>query len=206
MSLKNKKIVIIIILILLIIILTIFIKNNYKSLKNGNNISNKSADEIKEYILNIESYKAIIKMQIKSNKNENTYIASQTYNKEKNTYIQEVLEPEKISGIKFIYDGNNLKIENTKLSLSKIYEEYKYIESNKLSLISFIEDYKKSNKTKCYEKNGTIYLEIEANNEKKIIYKTLSINKENGKIIKLEIKDMAQDVKIYILYNEIEIN
>ena len=31
-------------------------KNNYKKIKSGNNISNKSIDEIKEYILSIESY------------------------------------------------------------------------------------------------------------------------------------------------------
>ena len=36
--------------------------------------------------------------------------------------------------------------------------------------------------------------------------KILYINKEEGKIEKLEIKDRTQNARIYILYNEIEIN
>ena len=46
-------------------------------------MSNKSADEIKEYILNIESYKAIAEVTIKSNKNENTYKLEQKYNRKR---------------------------------------------------------------------------------------------------------------------------
>ena len=66
---KNKKILILTICIILIGIVTsvFFIKNNYKFSKTGNNISNKSADEIKEYILNMESYEATAKITIKSN-------------------------------------------------------------------------------------------------------------------------------------------
>ena len=47
---KNKKILILIIGIALIILIAIFIKNTYKISKTGNNIINKSADQIKEYI------------------------------------------------------------------------------------------------------------------------------------------------------------
>ena len=36
--------------------------------------------------------------------------------------------------------------------------------------------------------------------------KTLYINKNENKIEKMEIKDTTQNVRIYILYNEIEFN
>ena len=65
---KNKKTVVIILATIFFIIIIFLIKNNYKFLKKGNNISNKSADEIKEYILNIESYQAIDE----SGENKNT--------------------------------------------------------------------------------------------------------------------------------------
>ena len=206
---KNKKILILTsIIIIIIIFLTIFfIKNNYKIQKHGNNIINKSADEIKEYILNMESYKATTQITIKSNKNENNYIVIQKYNKENNIYKQEVLQPETIRGVQFIYDGKTLKIENTKINVNKIYEDYKYIENSNLSLISFIEDFKKSEKNKCNEENGIIILETEVKEANKYtLSKKLYINKKEGKVEKMEIKDMSQNVRIYILYNEIEIN
>lgn len=37
-------------------------------------------------------------------------------------------------------------------------------------------------------------------------YKTLTIDKKTGKPTKLEIKDVTQNILVYILYNEIEIN
>ena len=187
---KNKKILILIIGITLIILIAIFVKNNYKNSKTGNNISNKSADEIKEYILNIESYQAIAKITIKSNKNENTYVVKQKYNKDGNEYKQEILEPE-----------------NTKLNLNKIYENYTYIGSNELSLVSFIDDYKNSTNSNCTEQNGMIILETEKkDNNKYTMGKKLYINKESGRIEKLEINDRTQNTRIYILYNEIAIN
>lgn len=204
---KSKKTIIILIGIALIILIAIFIKNNYKKTKMGNNISNKSADQIKEYILNIESYQALATITIKSNKNENTYKVSQKYNKEGNQYKQEIIEPENIKGIQFTYDGINLKIENTKINLSKIYENYNYIGSNELSLISFIEDYKNNGNGNTTEQNGKIILETEKKNSSKYtMSKKLYINKEQGTIEKLEINDRAQNTRIYIIYNEIEIN
>ncbi len=204
---KNKKTVVIILAIIFFIIIIFLIKNNYKFLKKGNNISNKSADEIKEYILNIESYQAIATITIKSNKNENNYKIKQKYNKKNNSYKQEVLEPSNFSGIQFIYDGETLKIENTKLNLSKIYTNYKYIESNELSLIAFIENYKKDEQAKCIEENGKIILEANIRNENKYVSKKrLYINRDNYKIEKMEIIDITQNTRIYILYNEIEIN
>ena len=204
---KNKKLVFFMSSIAIILLITFFIKINYNSSKKGNNIINKSADEIKEYILNIDSYQANIDIKIKSNRNENIYKVEQKYNKECNVYKQKVIEPQNIAGVEFIYNGENLKVENTELNLSKIYEEYKYIESNELSLISFIEDFKEDKKARCYEERKFVILETQVKNGNKYISsKKLYINTEKGKLEKLEIKDITQDTKIYILYNEIEIN
>ena len=204
---KNKKLFIFSIIIICLILITFLIKNNYNFLKTGNNMSNKSADEIKEYILNIESYKAIAEVTIKSNKNENTYKLEQKYNRKDNVYKQEVLEPENIKGVQFIYDGTNLKVENTKMNLNQIYTNYNYIESNELGLASFIEDYKQSNEAKYIEKNGKVILETDVKKANKYVAnKKLYIDKEEGTIEKLEINDTAQNTRIYILYNKIEIN
>ena len=137
----NKKIIIFCLILILVIIITIIIKSSYKSIKFGKNIINQSADKIKENILNIESYEAKVKITITSNKNTNTYEAIQKYYKENNLYKQEIITPENIAGVIFEFDGNKLQIKNTKLNLSKIYENYHYIGSNELSLASFIEDY-----------------------------------------------------------------
>lgn len=202
-----KKVIGIVSTIIILIIIIFLVKNNYKKIKSGNNISNKSIDEIKEYILNIESYSANVKVEVESNKTKNTYIVEQRYIKEGNLYKQKVLEPENLSGIEFTYDGKDLSIKNSKLALNKIYTDYKFIESNELSLIKFIEDYKNNEKTKVYEENERIIMEVEAMTNN--IYtqnKKLYIDKKNNKIDKLEIKDITQKTTIYILYNKVEIN
>lgn len=204
---KLKKAIIIFIIVLILILGVILIKNNYKTSKNGNNISNKSADEIKNLILNIGSYEANANITIKSNKNQNTYVVKQKYNKEGNLYSQEVLEPSGIAGTLIQYDGKDLTIKNTNLNVKKIYENYSYIESNILSLASFIEDYKQSESKEIKEENGIVTLQVKlSNNNKYTMEKTLYINKNENKIEKMEIKDTTQNVRIYILYNEIEFN
>ncbi len=207
MGLKIKKTIIIFIIVLILILGVILIKNNYKTSKNGNNISNKSADEIENLILNIGSYEANANITIKSNKNQNTYVVKQKYNKEGNLYSQEVLEPSGIAGTLIQYDGKDLTIKNTNLNVKKIYENYSYIESNILSLASFIEDYKQSESKEIKEENGIVILQVKlSNNNKYTMEKTLYINKNENKIEKMEIKDTTQNVRIYILYNEIEFN
>ena len=124
---KFKKTIIIFIIVLILILGVILIKNNYKTSKNGNNISNKSADEIENLILNIGSYEAKANITIKSNKNQNTYVVKQKYNKEGNLYRQEILEPSGIAGTLIQYDGKDLTIKNTNLNVKKIYENYSYI-------------------------------------------------------------------------------
>lgn len=202
--LKKKKFVIILIFIF-IIFLIFFIKNNYKNLKVGNNMSNKSIEEIEEYILNISSYQAKISVTVNSNKNTNKYVISQKYispNKSK----QIILEPSNIEGIEIINDGTNLKINNSKLGLSKIYENYEYVVDNCICLESFIVDYRNNNGN-IYEEEGKIVLETNTSNPNNYIYnKKLYINKNTGNIERLLVEDINEKTLVYILYNEIRIN
>lgn len=179
-----------------------FIKNTSKVLKNGNNMS---SQEIVNYILNISSYKANITVNINSNKNSNKYILNQEYISP-NTNKQEVIEPENIAGVRITRDENGLTVENTRLDLSNIYENYEYIADNCLDLSTFIKDYSNSNKSSCEEKDNQIVMKTESANENNYTKnKILYIDKEKLKPIKLEIKDNNQKTTINILYNEIEI-
>lgn len=206
-----KKIKFILIIVILIMIVTstvfyFFYKNTYKTMKLGNNIT-KSAENIKEYILNISSYQAEISVEVNSNKNVNKYIIKQQY-AEPNIFKQEVIEPTNIKGLKTIYDGINLKIENTQLNLSEIYEKYQYISENALCLYTFIKDYKQNSNSKYIEENDQIIMEtkVENSSNKYICYKKLYIDKKNAKPIKLEIQDINKKMLVYIVYKEIKIN
>ena len=204
---KIKKIVFIIpiSIILLIILFIILSKNNYNILKLGNNINNQSAEKIKEYILNMQSFEAEVNITINSNKNANTYIVKQWYYGE-NNYKQEFINPITINGLTMNFDGTNMKLENTNKNLSEIYENYKNIGSNNLWLSSFIQDFK-ANKNEMYEENGKIVLSVKISTDNAYISrKKLIIDKSTRKPISLEIEDTTQNDKIYILYNSIEIN
>ena len=205
---NNKKIITIIIVILLIASITIIfsIKNINKMAKNSKIGKNSSSQEIVNYILNISSYETQIDVEIKSNKNRNKYKIKQTYINNENN-MQEVLEPSNIQGVKIIKEGNNLKIENTKLSLTKIIENYSDITQNNLDLMSFIECYKENNNSKFKEENNQLIMETTSKNENNYQkYQTLYISKETGKPTKMEIKDTNKNIIIYIIYNEIKIN
>lgn len=127
---KNKKVIIFVsVLTIIAIIVFFFVKNNYKKINIGNNITNKSIEQIEEYILNISSYKARIEVEVISNKNENKYILMQKY-VSPNISRQEVIEPSNIKGIETIYNGTSLTINNSGLGLSSIYENYQYMVDN----------------------------------------------------------------------------
>ena len=129
------------------------------------------------------------------------------YVKDNNICKQEILEPENVKGISFIYDGSSLKIENSNINLNKIYENYQYIGENSITLMSFINDYKESQESNISENENEIILETKLKNGNKYIaYKTLYIDKHTGNPTKLEIQDITQKTTIYILYNEIKIN
>lgn len=192
---KSKPIIMTLIIILGLSILLFFLKNNTsKNFKIGNNTS---SQEIVDYILNINSYEAIVEVDVKSNKNENKYKIKQIYNG-KDDNSQEVLEPENIAGVKLIKDGNNLKLENSNLNLTSILQNYEYISENALDLSSFIEDYKNDNNSKYKENDENILMNTSN--------KTLYINKQNGMPEKMEIRDNNKKIAVYILYTEVIVN
>lgn len=206
---KKKKIVIsvsiIIIAIIAICLFCFFNKNNYKTVEFGNN-SIKSAENIKEYILNISSYEANISLEIVSNKNTNKYKIKQSY-VSPNIFKQEVLEPSNIQGLTTIYDGDKLTINNTKFALNKIYENYQYISNNSLCLSDFIEKYKSSENKKCEENEEYVIMELKVEEANKYTaYEKLYISKRTSKPIKMEIEDINKKMLVYILYDEIKIN
>lgn len=210
----NKKKIFILIAIVLILVLifaiAFFIKNNYKNFKIGNTNINKNIKEIEEYILNISSYSAKISVEVQSNKNKNKYMISQQYiapNIEK----QVVEEPSNIAGLETIYDGKDLKINNTKLNLNTIYENYQYITNNYLWLNSFIEDYKngiETGKNDLKEEKDAVIMETKNLDEgnRYICYKRLYIDKKTCKPVKMLVQDINQKTIAYIQYIEIDIN
>ena len=197
-----KIIGILAIFILSIIIIKISFNNNYKNVKKGNN---KSIQEIEEYILNIKNYKAKIDVTIKNNRNENTYKLTQEVTE--NCEIQKGIDPEEINGLEMTYKDNKLEIKNTKLNLSKIYENYPNLSQNYLFLTDFIKNYNSYNEKDIKQQDeDTILMEVKINYNRYNMTHKLYVNKEDLKPKKLEILDNNNNVKVYILYNEIEIN
>lgn len=200
---KKKFFIILAIVVLAIIIFCIFFLNKSKDQKIGNN---STSQEIVDYILNISTYEATIEVETKSNKNSNKYILKQQYIDD-GTSTQEVLEPSNIQGIKIIKSESNLKLENTNLNLSTILENYDYMADNVLDLSCFIEDYKNNSSSNYEEKDGQIVMKTETNNENKYTKnKTLYVDRKTGNPTKMEVKDINQNITVYILYKEVKIN
>lgn len=203
MNFKKTIFLISIVLILGVLIFLIFFnKQEAKISKIGNN---SSSQEIVDYILNITSYQAKIQVEIQSNKNTNKYVIKQEY-KENESNMQEILEPSNMSGIKIIKNENALTLENTKLQISSIFENYKYIADNVLDLNSFIDKYKNNSDSKYEEKENQIIMSTINDDNKYTKYRTLYIDANTGNPIKMEIKDNNKNTTIYIIYNEISIN
>ncbi len=202
---KNKKIIIIVIIaVILIGVLSyvIFFRNNTaKNLKIGNNTT---SQEIVDFILNMTSYEAKIEVDVQSNKNESKYILKQNYNGEEDN-CQEVLDPSNIAGVKLIRNGNVLKLENTELNLTSIFENYQYVADSCLDLSSFVKDYKQDQKASWEEKNEKIIMQAESQGTSKK-QKKLYIDKKTGKPEKMELQETNKKTVIYILYNEITVN
>lgn len=202
----KRKIIFILSIFLIFILIIFLVQNNYKKINIGNNITNKTTNQVVSTILNIESYSANTSINVKSNKNENNYRIKQEHIKNKK-YIQEVIEPYNIKGTVISYDSEVLKIENTNLGLSNIYENYPYIVENELDLISFIDDYKNDKDAQMIENETSIILKTKNRSGNKYnSNKILTIDKKSQKPTKLEIKDVTQNTLIYILYNEIKFN
>lgn len=202
---KSKKYFIFAIIIIIVILVIIFTKSNYKKSSFGNTNIGNSKEEISESILNINSYNAKVEVTINSNKNENKYVLSQEY-KQPNIAKQVVIEPSNIEGLTITNDGSNLSITNTKLNLTKIYENYNYVTQNHLFLNAFIKNYKESEESKTEEKNDEIIMKTNIkDNNKYLVNKLLYIDKKTGKPIKMKVEDINQNVIVYIVYKEIEL-
>jgi len=209
--LNKKSLIILICIILAITTISVYFinKNNKIFNKNfniGNNITSKSIQEIEQYILNISSYEAKAEVMIESNKNINKYVLKQEYNNS-GKIEQIVLEPSNIEGLTISYNEGNLTINNTKLNLQTVYNNYKYVVDNNLWLNSFIKDYRESNNKSISENSYYIVMTVDisdSNNYGKI--KILYINKTTGNPEKMLIQDKNQKNMVYILYSEIRIN
>ena len=200
--LNKKSLIILICIILAITIISVYFinKNNKIFNKNfniGNNITSKSIQEIEQYILNISSYEAKAEVMIESNKNINKYVLKQEYNNS-GKIEQIVLEPSNIEGLTISYNEGNLTINNTKLNLQTVYNNYKYVVDNNLWLNSFIKDYRESNNKSISENSDYIVMTVDisdSNNYGKI--KILYINKTTGNPEKMLIQDKNQKNMVY---------
>lgn len=199
---KKKTFFLFAIIIFLIILISIFYINASKKSKIGHT---NNSQEIVENILNISSYNAIIDVKVVSNKNENQYVIKQEY-QSKDSNSQEVIEPTNIAGTKIIREGNKLTLENSRLNLSSIIENYQYISANSLDLSSFIEDYKNDSKANYEENQNEIKMYTTYNNNvNNNCKKTLYIDKKTNLPTQLEIEWTNKNNRVYILYNEVEI-
>ena len=100
-----------------------------------------------------------------------------------------------------------LKIENSNMNISKLYENYEYTDKfSNLSLRGFIEEFAITTDKKITNNENEIIVEIKLKNGNKYnVIKKLYLDK-NRNILKMEVEDFAQNVRVYILYNEIKIN
>ena len=200
MSKLLRKIIIVIIIIIICICIFFYI-NKSKKIKIGNN---STSQEIIGNILNISSYETVIEVEVKSNKNTNKYTIKQKYISS-DISEQEIIEPENIQGIKITKKDNELKVENSKINMSKIYNDYEYMTDNCLDLNTFIENYKLNKKQIYEEDDDEIILNTENENNKYTRYQTLYIDKKTGKPTKMEINDNSKNTSVYILYREVKL-
>lgn len=197
----KKKILIALICIFLIIFCIFY----YKKFLNGNNNFKKSDKEIIENILSANfNYKAEIEVTVYSNKNQNVYKIVEEENGKVSKL--EVVSDGDIKGLKLEYQGSKLVLKNTELNLEKIFENYSEFSSNYLFLKTFIKEYLEDEKAEVEENVDEIAVKIElANPTKYIKYKELYIDKKTGNPKKLVIKNSDKQIKVCIIYTNVEI-
>ncbi len=207
-NINRKKIIMVIIILAVLIfcIIQIFIKKTIKNSKIGNN---SSSQEIIENLMNLSSYTVKIEMLVYSNKNENKYEIVQSYEKngDNEKSVQEILEPENISGVKIIQENDKLILENSRLSLKNIIENYKYITDNCIDLSSFVKEYKNNENKQQNENEDEVILSfIKTDANPYIKNRILTIDKKTGNPKKMECKSENEKTTLYILYNEVKLN
>lgn len=198
---KNKKIYLII--LLFSIFLHFFYKNGYKNIFLGNNIINKSTEEIVDNIIkNCKNYEADLSLTVKSNKTEKIY---DLYQKVKNNekYLK-VISTGRNEGIEFIEKENKIEIKNNKLNLTKQLEIAKTINSNNLYLSTFLEEYTYIENKTINENENYYIIELDLKKMNSVLSKKILYIKKNGKIEKLEGYDNNNNKIIYILYKDIK--
>lgn len=197
-----KKKYIIILICLFFIIFSIFY---YKKFINGNNIFKKNEEEIIENILSANfNYTAEAEVTVYSNKNENTYRIKQEETEEHS--FLEVISDGDIKGLNLEYKDNKMILKNTELNLEKIFENYNELSSNYLFLKNFSRDYLESEENEIKEDEETIVIKITLLNSNKYIkYKELYVNKDTGLPEKLIIKNSDKQIKVCIIYINVEI-
>lgn len=204
---KSLKFFICVVIILILILSVVLIKEkvikkDYKNNKIGNN---KSIQEIEQYILNIESYRANIHITVTSNKNVNFYDITQEV-KLPDMAKQIATSPEDLAGVEMIYQNGTLEIKNSKYNLSKIYNNYPYVANNELFLTSFLEGYNASGEKEIEEKENQIIMSYKSGQNKYNNIQALYINKATLMPESLQILDINKDCKVNIEYKEIEFN
>ncbi len=198
---KKIKAIFIILSISIVLIFCVFGIKNAKIGKNNIN-----QDNVKD-IFNMKEYEAELEVTINSNKNQNKYKIKQKYKKDEEEIIQEIVEPENLKGIKIIKQKNKITLENTELNLNKIFSEYNGIAQNDMDLDSFVKDFKENEQSsKIEEKSEEIVLETQSKNKNKYTKnKILTISKNTGTPINMEIKDINKKTTVYIVYSKVEI-
>lgn len=197
-----KLIIFLIILLCVVLIFKKIIKSDYKKDEIGNN---KNIEEIEQYILNIESYKADIHITVTSNKNVNFYDFTQEV-KMPETARQIAMSPDELAGVEILYENGTLQVKNSKYNLSKIYDNYPYISNNQLFLTSFLEGYRNADEKEIEEKENQIIMNYKSGQNKYNSIQTLYINKGSLRPESLQIMDINKDCKVNIEYKEIEFN
>lgn len=192
---------IIFVVLIAIIFLVIILNIGYKRNKN---VNNKTSQEIVQYISNISEYHSKIEVTVTSNKASNTYMLEQDY---KDGVEQQIVkEPKNIEGLLITKNGNELKIEDTNLNITKIISNYEYLSDNCLDLSSFVKEYKENQEQLYEEKDNYIIMKLNRVGENKYTkQKLLYIDKNTYIPIKMQIKDANNNTRIDIKYNEINI-
>ena len=169
----------------------------YINKKSGNN---RSTTEIEKFFMNIKSYKASLDVVVKSNKNENKYSFIQEVNVKSKKQIVEA--PNDIKGLEIMYKDNKLQISNSRLQLSKIYNNYEPITKNYMFLDTFVDGYKEAENREIKDLEDDVILKY---NNKNNIFELL-VSKKELRPKSMKIKNIDNKTKIYILYKEIEFN
>ena len=200
---KKRLFTILGVITVFVIFILFFYLIHYKKENMGNNIINKNLDVDEKYILDINSYQAVIEVTVQSNKKVNKYIIKQEVNGKLNR--QEVLEPKNLKGVEILYKDGKLTINNTSLNLNKVYENYPYVSENVMFLTYFLEKYKRekeNGKTNIKETEEQIILTI---TDEKEVKKELYVRKCDAKPEKLIVQNNNKKDAVYILYKEINI-